>query len=448
MLNKTAPYGPVTARAATPFVPAAGLGAALAALPQPWLVYRKGGFSSFEQPGEIYGGIYIALHPAKGIVLADMVPAQPGLAISRLRALLHQTGLPAFAEDEPPLVALTLTRGELPNLAARLDEAFAAAPCRIDDPNWTAAAVNALATRFPYLRPVQRVEGGALSLEPVAEIRVPAALRPGTALVPRAGGVDESNAHGQARSYARSRSRSKEEPRQGRAGRYVLGGAAAALALAAIALLPRYARDLIDGSPPPQAPKFSAQIAPPPLAPTPVPDTAAITPMQQNVIPPANLAPVPSMDEAAVPAEKPPVPAMPAAPTRTVKRKEAARQTKTAEREPTTVYVPPHADTPAQAAEQKPKKAAIAARPDRQRRTVEASPPALDNTITVDGLTYIKGREPHALDAETPGTDSTTVPVADSSAATPPASGAPPNTALSAESAPTSVSSPAPFNPQ
>ncbi|MGH7033168.1 MAG: hypothetical protein ACREFL_05515, partial [Stellaceae bacterium] len=109
MLDKPAPYGPVALRAATPFVPAAGLGAALAALPKPWIVFRKGGFSSFEQPGEIYGGIYIALHPQKGVVLADMVPAQPELATSRLRALLRQTGLPAFAEDEPPIAALALT---------------------------------------------------------------------------------------------------------------------------------------------------------------------------------------------------------------------------------------------------------------------------------------------------------------------------------------------------
>ena len=440
MLNKAAPYGPVTVRAATPFVPAAGLGAALAALPQPWKVFRKGGFSSFEQPGEIYGGIYIALHPAKGIVLADMAPAQPGLAIARLRVLLRQTGLPAFAEREPPLVALALTRGELPTLAARLDEAFAAAgPCGIADPDWTAAAVNALATRFPHLRPVQRVDGGALSLEPVAELSATTRWGSGVELPAslQSAAAAESSPRPQAYS-TRPRPRRAEEPRQGRTGRYVLGGGAAALALAAIALLPRYAHDLITGAPPP-APKVTTQIAP-----TPVPETAAITPMQDDVLPPANALPTPPpKPEIAAPKDK----AAPAKPTRTVKRKEAASPTRTVEREPATVYVPPDAGTAAR--EQKPKKAAkpaaVAARPDRARRP-DSGPPALGNTITVEGLTYIRGREPRALDAKTRALDSTTVPVTDSSAVAAPASGAPSSPALSADSVSGGARGPAPFS--
>ena len=440
MLEKPAPYGPVSLRAATPFVPAAGLGAALAALPQPWMVFRKGGFSSFEQPGEIYGGIYIALHPQKGVVLADMVPAQPELAIARLRALLRQTGLPAFAEDEPPIAAIALTRADLPSLAARLDEAFPT-PCRIADPNWADSAFKALAMRFPYLRPVQRVNGGALSLETLAEV----AARPSTAAVPVATASWVAANPGSERMpirAPRNYSRRTDAPPVNRAGRLVLGGAAiAAIALAGVALLPRYAGDLVGGRSA-EMPKSTAQIEPsavPLPAPSPVPETASISPMTDAAVPAAQPAPEMPQLDAAIPAEKPAVPPK-AAPARTAKHKESARPTKMAEREPATVSIPTDAKAGVEAAEQKPKKtakaAALAARPERARR-VELGPPALDNTVTVDGLTYIKGREPRSLDSLSSLGDSTTVPVTDSSAAAAaPASGAPASAALSVGSQP------------
>lgn len=439
MLDKPASRGPVALHAVTPFVPAAGLGAALAALPKPWMVFRKGGFSSFEQPGEIYGGIYIALHPLKGVVLADMVPAQPELATPRLRALLRQTGLPAFAEDEPPIAALALTRADLPNLAARLDEAFPT-PCGIADPSWTEAAFKALAMRFPYLRPVQRVDGGALSLESVAEV----APRPSTAAgpVPIASWV-ASNAVSERMLVRppRNYSRRAEAPRVNHAGRLALSGAAiAALALAGVALLPRDAGELVGGGTV-EAPQSTAQIIPPPApSPLPEPETAAISPMTDSALPAvAQTMPDTRELDAAVPAEKPAVPSK-AAPARATKHKETARPTKTAEREPATVSIQSDAKAGADAAEQKPKKtakaAALAARPERTRR-VELGPPALDNTVTVDGLTYIKGREPRSLDSLSSSRDSTTVPVTDSSAAlAAPASGAPATAELSAESRP------------
>ncbi|MGH7032467.1 MAG: hypothetical protein ACREFL_01895 [Stellaceae bacterium] len=439
MLDKPAPHGPVAMRAATPFVPAAGLGAALAALPKPWIVFRKGGFSSFEQPGEIYGGLYIALHPQKGVVLADTVPAQPELAIPRLRALLRQSGLPAFAEDEPPIAALALTRADLPSLAARLNGAFPA-PCRIADPSWTETAFKALAMRFPYLRPVQRVDGGALSLESVAEV----AARPSTAAVPvpvaswvAGNAVPERLLVRSPRTY----SRRADAPPANRAGRLALGGAAiAAVALAGVALMPRYAGDLVGGRTA-ETPQSTARIIPPPApSPSPVPETAAISPITDGAFPAAQTAPDARELDAAVPAEKPAAPSK-ATPARTAKHKETARPMKTAEREPAAASIQTEAKAGAEAAEQKPKKtaraAALAARPERARRSVELGPPALDNTVTVDGLTYIKGREPRSLDSLSSLGDSTTVPVTDSSAAlAAPASGAPAAAALSVGSQP------------
>jgi hypothetical protein len=397
------------------------------------MIFRKGGFSSFEQPGEIYGGIYIALHPQKGVVLADMVPAQPELAIPRLRALLQQTGVPAFAENEPAIAALALTRADLPSLAARLDEALPA-PCRITDPSWTEAAFKALATRFPYLRPVQRVDNGALSLEPVAEV----AARPSTVAVPvpvptwlSDNAASERMPVRPSRTYSQ---RAKAPPAK-RAGRLALGGATiAAVALAGVALLPRYGGDLV-GSRMVEAPQSTAQIIPPPApAPSPVPETVAISPMTDSALPVVQGAPDTPRLDAAVPAEKPVAPSK-APPARTAKHKKTARPTKMAEREPAAVSIQTDAKADAEAAERKPKKtakaAALAAQPERARH-VELGPPALDNTVTVDGLTYIKGREPRSLDSLSSSGDSTTVPVTDSSAAmTAPASGAPASAALS-----------------
>jgi hypothetical protein len=161
--------------------------------------------------------------------------------------------------------------------------------------------------------------------------------------------------------------------------------------------------------------------------------------MTEAALPAAQTPPDTPKLDAAVPAEKPPAPSK-ATPARAVRHRETARPTKMAEREPAAVSIPTDAKAGADTAEQKPKKtakaAALAARPERARH-VELSPPALDNTVTVDGLTYIKGREPRSLDSLSSLGDSTTVPVTDSSAAlAAPASGAPASAALSAGSQP------------
>ena len=167
------------------FRPTDGIGAALATLDPPWIILRQGGFSPWiilrqggfslfdGERGEIYGGIYIALHPAKGVALVDLAPADPETALPQLRKLLHA----ARREEDPmaqvPLVAVSLTREDLAAAEDRLSEAFArATPCAIEDGSWIEIASKALASRFPELMHVQRAEFEA----PVPESEVTASL--------------------------------------------------------------------------------------------------------------------------------------------------------------------------------------------------------------------------------------------------------------------------------
>ncbi len=507
MSERSAPDRPVTQPATAPSVPA-GLGAALATLPPPWTVFRQGGFSLFDgAAGEIYGGLYLALHPEKGVALVDLAPAQPGSAVPRLRTLLRQTGLAAFTADEPPIIALALTRGEMHTVAWRLAEAFSAAtPCRIKNSAWTEIAAGALVARFPHLTQVQRIEGAAVPTEPASgsaaetafsasalgaselSERAASEARPSPVIMPATVvplPMRDAAPREQALPHVDMLDPAPEETAQpGRKGRVALGLIAVAAAAAiAIVFLPDHAGIPFFNTPSAPAPGISAEIAPPSEATSPVPPTAAITPLTQEipaasapaataqphanfVLPPGvarlddanNLTAVPSSptplaanappaaESAAAPATAkpaapastqtastqpaatrpdstqtanttPPPPAKPApssaevastnaaipAPriTKRATAKAAAKagnaETKAASTEPTTVFVPPRANEPLT---EKPQTPAVATRTERlRRRTTEPAPPAIDpeDTVTIDGLTYVKGREPRAL---------------------------------------------------
>jgi hypothetical protein len=130
------------------------LGAALAALPEPWRVLRDGGAPT---DGGGLGASFVALHPERGIALVDLAPARPRTAVTPLRGALVKTGKPIFTAREPPIVAVLLSRDEIPNAVARVTEAFAElSPCRIRDDAWTEAASAALGAEYPGLTPVSR----------------------------------------------------------------------------------------------------------------------------------------------------------------------------------------------------------------------------------------------------------------------------------------------------
>lgn len=189
MTEKSVRHRRVKQRVIAPFVPVAGLGTHLAALPAPWTVFRQSKFSLFDGGhGEIYGGIYVVLHPEKGIALVDLAPAEPATALPRLRALLRETSFAPFSLDEPPLIAVALTGGDFGAVAERLSEVFSAtAPCLIEDRGWSEIAISALASRYSELVRVQRAESAAsapapeMAASPITQSRDEGAVPPQTA---------------------------------------------------------------------------------------------------------------------------------------------------------------------------------------------------------------------------------------------------------------------------
>lgn len=431
------------------FAPTAGLGAALATLPPPWTVFWQGGLSPFDYGrGEIYGGVYIALHPERGVALVDVEPAQPGKALPRLRGLLRETGLPEFAGEAPPVIALVLTRGDISLVGLRLGKAFEGGPI-LKSPSWTKVAAAALTARFPDLKQVLR-SGGIASASELADADTAAATAPpiapaaaaastpafvASAPPPRLTSGESSSAGDTPRHrYSRPSMESVEAeerdwldwlPR----GRLIQAVIAAAIVVAAaLWFLPlRHAATPGSGPTSPAPSAASVDVTPPPQQPLQlpaVPPAAAPPPQAATVVPPAS-APLPGAVPApaapplgqaggapAATASAPPavVPAAPSVPppAQTAIVTPPPPVTPPAVQPPSALSkaaVPPPGKVvqPTVAPARKAPKAETsqtATREERPRKR-EADQPVVnpEDTVTVDGVTYVKGREPHTLGA-------------------------------------------------
>src|SRR5579871_4033534 len=114
---------------------------ALSDLPAPWSVLCSRRPSGDGPPWVKY----LAIHPGKGIALVDVIPARPDRAIAPLVEFLIGTGLAAFADGDPPIVALAVDLDDVSNVGVQLIEAFADfPPCGIRNPNWPEALVDLL----------------------------------------------------------------------------------------------------------------------------------------------------------------------------------------------------------------------------------------------------------------------------------------------------------------
>ena len=136
------------------------LDAALTGLPGPWRVLRNRRARAADGPPWTK---YIALHPAKGIALLDLFPANPHAAIAPLDEFLARTGFLAFSRGDPPIVAIALTERDIGDVAKCLVDGFAAAqPCGIQNPNWADAVVDLLvSTPGLLLTPLDRASNRA-----------------------------------------------------------------------------------------------------------------------------------------------------------------------------------------------------------------------------------------------------------------------------------------------
>ena len=113
---------------------------ALAGLPPPWRVLRNRLRGSTDGPPWVK---YIACHPAKGVVLIDVPPHRPDLAIAPLDEFLARTGFAAFSRGDPPIVAVIATGAAA--IEDQLSKAFASAPrCGIENADWPEALIELL----------------------------------------------------------------------------------------------------------------------------------------------------------------------------------------------------------------------------------------------------------------------------------------------------------------
>jgi hypothetical protein len=146
----------------------AKLEVALANLGKPWTVLRERETGS---NGRALGVAFVGLHPEKGIALIDVEPARPSHAAAGLRVALIRAQNAGFTVREPPIAPVVLSRGEIPNFMARIDEAFAEMPrCAIRNRDWPELAVASLTAEHAQLV--------LLGRQPKASPSVPAPSKP------------------------------------------------------------------------------------------------------------------------------------------------------------------------------------------------------------------------------------------------------------------------------
>jgi hypothetical protein len=126
----------------------------LAKLDKPWTILRERQAGS---NGRALGVAFVGLHPEKGIALIDVEPARPSHAVAGLRVALLRAQSAGFTVREPPIVPVVLSRDEIPNLAGRIEAAFAEMRrCAIQNRDWPDLAVASLTAEHPQLVLVER----------------------------------------------------------------------------------------------------------------------------------------------------------------------------------------------------------------------------------------------------------------------------------------------------
>lgn len=126
----------------------------LARLDKPWTVLRE---KETGGSGRALGVAFVGLHPERGIALIDVEPARPSHAVAGLRVALLRAQNVGFTVREPRIVPVVLSRGEIPNFAARIEAAFAEMPrCAIQNRDWPDLAVASLVAEHPQLVLLER----------------------------------------------------------------------------------------------------------------------------------------------------------------------------------------------------------------------------------------------------------------------------------------------------
>ena len=118
--------------------PQQALAATLAGLPFDWTLLRDRCLG-----GEPIDGVLV--HPGIGIAVVALAPHDAAAAAAELRSQLDRERFSEFFPGELPIVALTLTAAEIPEIGERLAAEFeAAAPLDIADKDWADGVIELL----------------------------------------------------------------------------------------------------------------------------------------------------------------------------------------------------------------------------------------------------------------------------------------------------------------
>lgn len=397
---------------------------ALSRLPAPWRGLRNRRARAADGPPWVK---FIVLHPGKGIALVDLLPARPDTAIAPLDEFLALTGFAAFSRGDPPIVALAFAEDDFAEIEDRLDEAFTSAPpCGIQNADWTGAVVELLmSTPTLLLTPLTPmsdrqhadkkstvafpetalseatahpvIAGPRQEFVPVKSAPLGediAAPRPTRVIPPH---VD---AEPEGRTKLRLEPRSPQERREAPSRSMVPWIAACSLSLiAAIILLYPHAVSFLSNESLMIESKVSAPDASsaiPPVAALPEEKEIASTtaPKDADPVAPAPSAFTPSIQPLPTEPESSATPRL--EPDTGIFSRSPVVEQPIAPSPPVMAAPIPLPDRRVAEARAKSADGKIKKR-DRPARDQPISPPAEEETVTIDGMTYVSGREPRSL---------------------------------------------------
>ncbi len=406
-----------------------------AALPAPWRVLRNRRARATDGPPWVK---YIALHPEKGIALVDALPANPETAVAPLAEFLIGTGFAAFSHGDPPIVALALAERDIASIGGHLTDAFAGGPpCGIKNTNWTEAVIDLLmSTPELLLTPIKNTsdtprrteaapvkQASHVGSEPIPNLAsaAPKETRPPTARPPtefvqpprsrRASSAGPVLLEAPDPELRFARPPPRDHGRQARWS-FALWLAAAALGTGTVA-------GLLYTHSPGTGPITTASTDTAPAQAADQPPLSAVSPKTDSAQPA-----VPAPDRgssppvAALPAQpapsQPPVAIAPQSPKTTPEAPRALPAPKMRTRQ-SAALSPPARDSAGPDLNPPPEHRAGKAEPrlrlhlpgtgseiDSGPATSEAPPVTREDTVTIDGTTYIRGREPRPLGTVTP----------------------------------------------
>jgi hypothetical protein len=446
----------------------ARLGEALASLPRPWSVVEN------QRPGRPPWVRYLVFHPDKGLALVDIDRVRPQSKIERVASLFAGVDFVAFQNGSLPLIAVAAGKFQIEALEFCLDAAFKAVRCSLTVADWPETAIALLLGRpdlkltrlgqaasrkvkTPVAEPAMHEPKAAMMKDgispeaaPLADTDLSAAADEKSALADKVAATQGKRTPPWRTETLRLRAELDSFGRAAPGRRYAgervkrrrlrLVAAVAATVAVFTYFLGRSPAPLdqspgINAGPIKESPQTAsspkAELSPVPTEPPAADETASTTPSPAEKAETPPVAP-PAAEEqamappAALPAAKQQTPPPPVAPPSDAATSVPPSPGPVKNLAPVSAGqsvappLPPPLPLAKSAATSPPKQLAsppprqLASAPPRARRNDEPVQKTDKKTVTIDGVTYVEGRQPRSLGTITVTPEDTTVRISDS----------------------------------